>query len=103
MMQCRERQKGAITRHRRDYSMIASARAISAGRYGQSHCLGGLEIEHQLEFRGLEEWQVAGPGPLEDAANINAALVVLVDRAGTVTDQPAGRAALDPRNCENTL
>ena len=73
---------------------------VSAGdqrrRYGQSHCLGGLEIEHQLELRGLEEWQVARPGPLEDAANINAALVVLVDRAGTLTDQPAGVWILAP-------
>jgi len=40
------------------------------GRNRQAECLCGLEIDHQLECRGLLDWNVGGPGALEDLVDV---------------------------------
>jgi hypothetical protein len=52
--------------------------------------LGGLEIEHELEFGGLHDRQVGGLLALEDPTGIDTGLIGVRD-ARSVADQPADR------------
>ena len=48
------------------HSITSSARANSFWRHIEAKRLGGLEIDDQLYFRGLLDWQVAGLCALEN-------------------------------------
>src|SRR5262249_31385056 len=52
-------------------------------------CLGGLEIDDQLEFRGLYDRQVDRLFALEKATRVKSDLSVCLYQAGSVTDEPA--------------
>jgi hypothetical protein len=41
-------------------------------RDGEAERLGGLEVDDKLELGRLQDWQVGGPGAVEDFAGINA-------------------------------
>ena len=43
-------------------------------RHGKIEPLGGLEVDHELEFGGLHDWQVGRFLALEDAAGVDADL-----------------------------
>src|SRR5262245_63631870 len=58
-------------------------------RHVKAERLGGLEVEHELEFGGLHDRQVGRPLALENAAGIDAGLAVGVGDAGSIADQPA--------------
>src|SRR5262245_24891854 len=58
--------------------------------------LGGLEIDHQLEFRRLNYWQVSGPFALEDTARIIAHLSVAITNVIAVAHQAASLGKLPP-------
>src|SRR5437764_377704 len=66
------------------------------GRHDQPERLGGLEIDHQLELGGLQEWQVRGLGTFQNSTSVDAGLTVLIDRAGSVAHQTASCGELAP-------
>src|SRR5262249_6782926 len=51
--------------------------------------VGGVEIDHQLEFGGLHHWQVGRPLALENPADVDSDLAIDVRKAGSITQQPA--------------
>src|SRR5258707_9966225 len=48
------------------------------GRHVEGKCLGSLQVDHQLEFSGLQHKQVAWLVPFENAADVVAPLAVEV-------------------------
>ena len=44
--------------------------------HGQAQRLGGVEIDYQLEYGRLLEWQIGGFGALEDLSGVNVDSVV---------------------------
>ena len=57
-------------------------------RHIQAERLRGLEIDDQLQFRGLLYRQVAGLFTLENATRVKSDLSVFLDQACSVTDEP---------------
>src|SRR6516164_2085739 len=51
--------------------------------------LRGLEINHQLEFGRLHDWQIGGLGSLENLGSVDAGLTITIGDAGCVTHQTA--------------
>ena len=74
--------------------MTSSARASSDERDGQAKRLGGLEVDHQFEFRGLLDRQVGRLLAFENAAGVDAGLTIAVRKAGSIAHQAAGRGEL---------
>src|SRR5262245_65189400 len=62
----------------------------------EAECLGSLEIDNQLELGRLQKWQICGFGAAEDAADIDARLIVLFQGAGAITHQAAGTGKFAP-------
>ena len=52
--------------------------------------LGRLEVDDQLKFRGLYDWQFAGFLSLENSSNVDADLTICIRKTGPVADQAAG-------------
>src|SRR5262249_48794515 len=50
----------------------------------EAECLGGAQVDHQLELGRLQDRQLAGLCALEDAAGIDAGLAVRVLDAGAI-------------------
>src|SRR5450755_266386 len=57
------------------------------GWYGETERLGGLEIDHQLNFHRLDDRQIGGLLALEDSPCINADLAIGIGDAAAVTHQ----------------
>src|SRR6266704_3681612 len=55
--------------------------------------LGGLQVQHELEFGQLKHRQIRGLGPLEDTRRIDAHLVIALSQARAVTHQATGDGA----------
>ena len=51
---------------------------------------GGVEIDDELELRGLLDRQVAGPLTFEDPRGVGTDLAITIGNAGAVPHQPAG-------------
>ena len=45
-------------------------------RNGEAERLRGLEVNHQLEFRRLHDWQIGGPSTLENLSGVNRSLAI---------------------------
>src|SRR5262252_10945840 len=58
-------------------------------RERQAEGLGGLEVDDELELRGLLDRQVGGLGPLEDLVHIDRGAAEQVVEAGGLRDQTA--------------
>ena len=56
----------------------------------------GLEVDREFEFGRLQERQIGWLRALENTTDIDARLVVLIDRAGAVAYQAAGRWEFAP-------
>src|SRR5262249_32535690 len=73
------------------------------GWYGEAERLRGLKVDDQLEFRGLQYWQICWPGALENFAGVDANLAGYIRDACTVAHQAAGERTLarklDCRQC----
>ena len=54
------------------HSITSSARASRVGGDIEAERLRGLEVDHELEFRRLQDRQIGGFGALENAANVDA-------------------------------
>src|SRR6516225_5180412 len=55
---------------------------------------GSVEIDDELELRGLLDRQVGRPLTLENPRGVDADLAIAVDNAGAVSHQPAGGSEL---------
>ncbi len=68
---------------------------IGATKQGQRHCdteaLCGLEIDDQLDCRGLLDWHAGWFLAVEDAAGVNAHLLIGIGKISSVAHQPAAR------------
>ena len=56
------------------YSMTSVGAGQHRGRHGEAERLGGLEIDHQLEYRRLLDRQIGGLGAIEDLSGVDAEL-----------------------------
>ena len=72
------------------HSITSSARASSDGGHGEAECLGGLEVDHQLEIGRQLDRQIGRLLAFEDAINIAGRATVLVEPIDPVGDQAAG-------------
>ena len=55
----------------------------------QSECLRCLQIDQEIEFARLHNWQVGGLFAFEDAADIGSGVLVALGDVGPITDPPA--------------
>src|SRR5262245_24871 len=71
---------------------------VNAGKERWWHCeakrLRGPEVDHQLDFRCLPDWQVRWPLALEDAAGVYASQTVEFRFIASIAHQAAGRDEL---------
>src|SRR5262249_19140343 len=67
------------------------------GRNLVAERFGGLQIDNQLEFCGLYNWQVGRLLTLENAAGVKSGLSVCLYQARSVTDEPARHRELTKR------
>src|SRR5262245_16036165 len=58
-------------------------------RHGEAERLGALEVDDQLELRGLLDRQLAWLGTLEDVVNVDGRAAVAVREVLTVAHQPS--------------
>ena len=58
--------------------------------YGEAERLGGLEVDHELEFGGPHDRQVGGFLAVENPSGINAGLAIGLRIAGPIAHPTAG-------------
>src|SRR5215831_390926 len=75
-------------------SPVATQHSLPSGRYSLTWALRGLEIDNEVQLRGLQHWQIGGFGALEDFSGVGANLPISIGQAGAVTHQTADRAVL---------
>src|SRR5207248_9640560 len=63
-------------------------------RHGEAERLGGLEIDHQLEFGGLFDRQIGRLGALEDLSGVSADYAKGGSKARSIADQATGHGEL---------
>src|SRR6266446_10648065 len=54
-----------------------------------SKCLGGLEVDHQLDLGWLQDRQISRLGAVENLSGVNARLAIGVDKARCVAHEAA--------------
>ena len=62
---------------------IKSART-SRGRHGEAECFGSLEIDNQLKFRRVLNWQIGWLGAFENLIDVAACTAEQIDYIGAV-------------------
>src|SRR5260370_23081549 len=65
-------------------------------RHGEAECLGGLEVDHQLEFGRLLHRQIGRLSAVEDLSGVYAELAIGGREACSIADQAAGSDAFTP-------
>jgi hypothetical protein len=68
-------------------------------RHRQAERLRGLEIDDQLEFRGLLDWEVGGLRALEDLVHVLRGTTVHLPKIDSVGHQPAGLGKIPESVC----
>src|SRR6266699_2082016 len=98
--------------HRLDRTSLRLAHSldhlVGAAREGQRHGdaerLGGLEVEDQLDFRGLHDREVSRLLAFENAAGVETGQTVRLRNAASVAHQTAGGRELAPKiDCWNAV
>src|SRR5437868_15388061 len=70
----------------------------------EAQSLRSFQIEHQLEFCRLHNWQIARLLAVEDASDIDAGMTVGVGQSGRVAHQAAGHGVFPQTvNCGNRV
>ena len=71
-------------------------------RHGEAERLRGLEVDDQLEFGRLLDWQVGRVGTFEDVPDVSADLAIDSGKASSIGDQSTGSGefaeSVDRRN-----
>jgi hypothetical protein len=52
--------------------------------------LGCFKVDHEFEFRRLQDWQLAGLLTFQDPACVDPELAILIGEADAIADQTAG-------------
>src|SRR5437867_3135307 len=63
-------------------------------RKGKTERLGGLEVDDQLDFRGLLDWQVCGFLTLEYPADVDTDQAISIRKTSSVAHQAASHGKL---------
>src|SRR5262249_49906797 len=82
-------------RGKRSFDHLVGA-SEDRGRDRQAECLGGLEIDDQLECGPLLDWQIRGMGTFENLAGVNARLASGASEARPIGNQAADRRDFTP-------
>src|SRR6516165_10228820 len=81
--------------HSCSFNHLVSSRE-QAWREGEAKCLGGVEVDHELELGRLHDRQVGGLLALENPAGVNAGLAICVAKVRSVAHQAADLGSLAP-------
>jgi hypothetical protein len=63
-------------------------------RHGKAERLGGLHVDHEIEFSWQQNWKISRLFTLEDSSGVIACLPIRIGDAGTVADQAASEGIL---------
>src|ERR1051325_10098744 len=85
-------------RARREHSVVSLDHLVGAGqerlRNREAECLCGLQIDYQLQLRGLLNRKIGGLLAVENSANVDAGQPVRIRKACSVAHQAAVNSEL---------
>ena len=80
----------SVTNSRRSFDHLIGA-PEQRQRHGEAKSLRGLEVDDQLDLRGLLDWQIGWLFALENAAGVDAGLTERLRKTASIAQQATGR------------